>query len=130
MRRRWSAAEFDARKAPHAPLVRSLLWDHVPKLQARLRGEQIGAAHAEVRASLRAKLAAERTVRPMLPQTLMETVASVIPANVAVVEEAVTTTEHLLERLGAVRDEAAERAFDGTANAGVAVWRHPRPEAP
>lgn len=43
MRRRWSVAEFDARKAPHAPLVRSLLWDHVPKLQARLRGEALEA---------------------------------------------------------------------------------------
>ncbi len=85
------------------------------KSQAQLRGEQLGAAHAEVRASLRAKLAAERTVRPMLPQTLMETVASVIPANVAVVEEAVTTTEHLLERLGALENTDGYFAHRGWA---------------
>jgi benzoylformate decarboxylase len=66
------------------------------------RGKRRGAAHAEVREALRTKIAAERNVRPMAPGTLMETVARVLPTNVAVVEEAVTTTEHLLERLGAL----------------------------
>jgi len=72
------------------------------RAQAAERGERRGAAHAKVRAALEAKLAAERDARPMTPGTLMSVVASVVPPNVAVVEEAVTTTEHLLERLGAL----------------------------
>lgn len=43
IRRRKFNAEFDPRNAPHAQLVRTLLTDHVPKLQARLRGEAIEA---------------------------------------------------------------------------------------
>lgn len=52
------------------------------------------------------------------------------PSLVSYIDPDNARAVRLLERLGAVRDESAERAFDGTANAGVAVWRHPRPEAP
>ncbi|MGC3969506.1 MAG: thiamine pyrophosphate-binding protein [Pirellulales bacterium] len=68
--------------------------------EARARGKRRSAAHAEVRKALAARIAAEREARPMMPATLMETVGRILPPNVAVVEEAVTTTEHLLERLG------------------------------
>lgn len=34
----------------------------------------------------------------------------------------------LARRLGAARDAGAEAAFAGSPSAGVAVWRHPRPE--
>ena len=51
--------------------------------QAGSRAKQIGAAHAHTRESLQTKIAAERDVRPMLPQTLMETVARVLPARPA-----------------------------------------------
>ncbi len=83
--------------------------------QAGSRAKQIGAAHAHTRESLQTKIAAERDVRPMLRQTLMETVARVLPANVAVVEEAVTTTEHLLERLGALQNTDGYFAHRGWA---------------
>lgn len=85
------------------------------RAQAAERGERRGAAHAKVRTALEAKLAAERDARPMTPGTLMSVVASVVPPNVAVVEEAVTTTEHLLERLGALRNTDGYFAHRGWA---------------
>ena len=42
----------------------------------------------------------------MTPLTLMGALAKVLPANAAVVEEAVTTTNGTLERLGALKDPA------------------------
>lgn len=43
VRRRRISAEFDPRTAPHADLVRSLVTTHVPRLQARLRGQALEA---------------------------------------------------------------------------------------
>ena len=42
----------------------------------------------------------------MTPLTLMGAVAKVLPANAAVIEEAVTTTNGTLERLGVLKDPA------------------------
>jgi benzoylformate decarboxylase len=61
--------------------------------------------HAEQRAdreSLAQTLAAEQHKWPMTPLTLMSTVARVLPPGTAVIEEAPTTTNRLLERLGAI----------------------------
>src|SRR4029077_17753325 len=57
--------------------------------------------------ALRAKMAAERERRPMTPLTMMGALAKVLPPDAAVVEEAVTTTNTTLERLGALADPAA-----------------------
>ena len=45
-----------------------------------------------------------RIERPLAPAAFMEAIARVLPPNVAVVEEAVTTTNTMLERLGAIKD--------------------------
>jgi benzoylformate decarboxylase len=42
--------------------------------------------------------------RPLSPPVFMEAIARVLPANVAVVEEAVTTTNTMLQRLGALKN--------------------------
>src|SRR5205823_5413480 len=61
-------------------------------------------AHRRLRAVLRERAARERGARPMTPLTLISALARVLPADVAVVEEAVTTTNTYLERLGALRN--------------------------
>jgi benzoylformate decarboxylase len=71
---------------------------------ARRRAESIAAAHAEARQTLRSEIEAQTAARPMTPLTLMNSVARVLPENAAVVEEAVTTTNTTLERLGVLRD--------------------------
>ena len=48
--------------------------------------------------------AAERDERPMTPLVLMESLARVLPDDVAVVEEAVTTTNTMFERLGVLKN--------------------------
>lgn len=72
--------------------------------QARCRGSQRAAAHQAARDALLARIAAEREVRPLTPLGLMSSLARVLPADVAVVEEAVTTTNTTFERLGALRN--------------------------
>lgn len=69
--------------------------------QRRTRHES---THAEFRAALQARAASELDHRPMTSLTLMSAIARALPANVAVVEEAVTTTNTYLERLGAISD--------------------------
>jgi benzoylformate decarboxylase len=53
---------------------------------------------------LKKKIDSEYQMKPMTPLTLMATLAKVLPANAAVVEEAITTTNGTLERLGALKD--------------------------
>ncbi len=67
------------------------------------RAERI-AAHEASRQQLREQIDQQRDARPMTPLTLMDSIARVIPPNVAVIEEAVTTTNTVLERLGALRN--------------------------
>ncbi|MDX1962825.1 MAG: thiamine pyrophosphate-binding protein [Pirellulales bacterium] len=61
-------------------------------------------AAAQTQAASREKLleqaAAESSLRPMTALTLMEALSRVLPPNVAVIEEAVTTTNRVFERLG------------------------------
>ncbi|HEX4000011.1 MAG TPA: thiamine pyrophosphate-binding protein [Pirellulales bacterium] len=71
---------------------------------ARGRAESLAAAQRRVRESLRREADAQRRLRPMTPLAAMAAVAGVLPKNVAVVEEAVTTTNTTLERLGAIAD--------------------------
>jgi benzoylformate decarboxylase len=87
-----------------------------PLLASALSGPQAGAARARLDRSttarrarqetLKSKISAESSQVPMTPLTLMGALAKVLPANAAVVEEAVTTTNGTLERLGALKDPA------------------------
>ncbi|MBI1904164.1 MAG: thiamine pyrophosphate-binding protein [Planctomycetia bacterium] len=90
------------------------------ELAGVLRDTMTSAGHAAAKArrktyaeqSEAARKAVEREIdrqwrqRPMTPATLMGALARAMPANAAVVEEAVTTTGTLLERLGAIKDPA------------------------
>jgi len=73
---------------------------------ARARLERYSAARLEKRRTLQRKIDSESEKRPMTPLTLMGAVAKVLPSNAAVIEEAVTTTNGTLERLGALHDPA------------------------
>jgi benzoylformate decarboxylase len=72
------------------------------KTAARRRIEQLGAAQKQNRQALLAEAARQREVRPLTPLVLMESVARVLPPRAAVIEEAVTTTNTMLERLAAL----------------------------
>jgi benzoylformate decarboxylase len=73
---------------------------------ARARLDRYQTARRTAQETLTRKMEAECQRRPMTPLTLMGAVAKVLPANAAVVEEAVTTTNGTLERLGALKDPA------------------------
>jgi benzoylformate decarboxylase len=83
-------------------LANALTGPQVAASQSRL--ERYAAARREKQETLKKKIAAENERRPMTPLTLMAALAKVLPANAAVVEEAVTTTNGTLERLGALKD--------------------------
>jgi benzoylformate decarboxylase len=74
---------------------------------ARARSERYAATRQAKREAVQAKIAEERDQRPMTPLTLMATLAKLLPGNAAVVEEAVTTTNGTLERLGVLTDPAS-----------------------
>jgi len=61
-------------------------------------------SHAKARTALEAQAAAELDRRPLTSLALMSSIARALPPNVAVIEEAVTTTNTYLERLGAIHD--------------------------
>jgi benzoylformate decarboxylase len=68
------------------------------------RASELAARHQRSREKLRREAEAQRHLRPLTPLAAMEGIARVLPKNVAVVEEAVTTTNTTLERLGAIGD--------------------------
>ncbi len=80
------------------------LIDSEQRQAARHRLQRWEAAHAIARRNLRDEAAAQRDARPMTPLTLMETLSGVLPADVAVIEEAVTTTNTTFERLAALKN--------------------------
>jgi benzoylformate decarboxylase len=71
---------------------------------AARRSHLHAAQHHAARTKLEHVVAAERVWRPMTPLTLMGSLARIIPDDVAVVEEAVTTTNTTLERLGVLKN--------------------------
>jgi benzoylformate decarboxylase len=71
---------------------------------AQLRCQQRQALHAAARQALEQQIEREREARPMTPLTLMNALAQVLPDDIAVVEEAVTTTNTTFERLGKLRN--------------------------
>jgi benzoylformate decarboxylase len=94
-------------------------------LKATMSPQHRSAAEARTRAfakkdradrdALRGRIAAEATSRPMTPLTLMNALADSLPADAAVVEEAVTTTNTTLERLGTLKDPNGYFAHRGWA---------------
>lgn len=72
--------------------------------QAAERRDRHTAAHSDERQRLEQRIADESALRPMTPAVLMGSVARVLPPNVAVVEEAVTTTNTTFQRLGALKN--------------------------
>jgi benzoylformate decarboxylase len=68
--------------------------------RVRERAARHAARHAAARDALRRQAESEHSRTPLTAAAFMDAVGRVLPANIAVVEEAVTTTEHRLERLG------------------------------
>jgi benzoylformate decarboxylase len=89
-------AELDALLAKHLTIEQSDA--------ARRRADAHAQTHTRQRSALRDRAERERAARPLTPLALMGAIARVLPENVAVVEEAVTTTNTYLERLGALRN--------------------------
>lgn len=71
---------------------------------ARQRFAARAAAHLQSRRDLQMKIASERELRPMSSLTLMDNLARILPPDAAVIEEAVTTTNTVFERLGALKN--------------------------
>jgi benzoylformate decarboxylase len=62
------------------------------------------AASLEARKKLKNKIESQRDIRPMTPLGLMGALAEILPPDVAVIEEAVTTTNTTFERLGVLKN--------------------------
>jgi benzoylformate decarboxylase len=72
---------------------------------AGLRVKRIGAEHAAARAKLQEAARRQASLRPISPLCAMESLARVLPSNVAVVEESPTTTMgSYFERVGALKN--------------------------
>jgi benzoylformate decarboxylase len=91
---------------------------------ARDRAARHIAAHTAAREKLQRKIAEQRDHRPMTPLTLMSALAKILPPNIAVVEEAVTTTNTTFERLGVLKNTTGYFGHRGWAlgwGVGVAI---------
>ncbi len=83
-------------------------------LDGMMTAEQVEAArgrralHAEARRlgceALRSEAESQRDARPMTPLCMLDSLAAVLPGDVAVVEEAPTTTGAYFERVGALKN--------------------------
>lgn len=82
----------------------ALLMTAAQAAAARERAAHYTTLHAAAREKFRAQVASQRDVRPLTPLGLMGALASVLPPDVAVIEEAVTTTNTVFERLGALKN--------------------------
>jgi benzoylformate decarboxylase len=87
--------------------------DAAAVVKARQRADRHAAFHRRVKASLEDRIIAERDARPMTPATLMGALARILPDNVAVIEEAVTTTNTMFHRLGALGNTTGYFAHRG-----------------
>jgi benzoylformate decarboxylase len=82
---------------------------------ARARAAARGEEHRCRRQALRREAAGQLDRRPMTPLCLMEHLARVLPADVAVIEESPTTTGCYLERVGALGNTSGYFAQRGWA---------------
>jgi benzoylformate decarboxylase len=72
--------------------------------QSRERTSRRVAMHDAARQGFQDRINSEEAQRPMSPLTLMGALAKVLPPDVAVIEEAVTTTNTTFERLGVLKN--------------------------
>jgi benzoylformate decarboxylase len=71
---------------------------------AKARAAKHGEAHRKQREALRREARSQRDVRPMTPLCLLESLAQVLPDDVAVIEEGPTTTGGYFERAGVLKN--------------------------
>jgi benzoylformate decarboxylase len=71
---------------------------------ARRRAQQRAERHQEARSKLVTQAVSQASIRPMTPLTMMAALARVLPDDIAVIEEAVTTTNTAFERLGVLKN--------------------------
>jgi benzoylformate decarboxylase len=71
--------------------------------EADARRAAVAEEHHRQREALKREIASQRDTRPLTPLVAMEAIARALPPDAAVVEEAVTTTNTTLERLGAIK---------------------------
>jgi benzoylformate decarboxylase len=83
--------------------------------RAAARGQKRAQRHREAQAELRKRIAARQEVRPLPGNVMMAALAEILPPEVAVIEEAVTTTNTLFERLGALKNTSGYFAQRGWA---------------
>ncbi len=103
-------------------LVQSQTEEH--KAQIRQRAALHIRAHTAARVKLQRKIDEQREMRPMTPLALMGGLAKVLPPDVAVIEEAVTTTNTTFERLGVLKNTTGYFGHRGWAlgwGLGVAI---------
>jgi len=92
--------------------------------QIRERTARHVAKHEAAREKLRQQIAKQNEIRPLTPLGLMSALAKVLPPDVAVVEEAVTTTNTTFERLGVLKNTSGYFGHRGWAlgwGLGVAI---------
>jgi benzoylformate decarboxylase len=86
-------------------LMQELVARHVPsEAETRERRLRHAHVHSNARDALAKQAAAERELRPLTPLGLMGALAKILPPDVAVIEEAVTTTNTTFERLGVLKN--------------------------
>ncbi len=98
--------------------LEGLLTEFMPtdRIQAtQERREQHIARRAAEREALDAAFEEQKDRRPMTALSLMSALGRVLPENGAVVEEAVTTHQHLLKKMGAMKDPTGHFAHRGWA---------------
>ena len=74
------------------------------RASATARAQKLAEHHERLRSDLLVRAEKSADERPLAPLTLMSTLAKILPPDVAVVEEAVTTTSTYFERLGALKN--------------------------
>ncbi len=89
--------------------------DASAKSAASARGEKRSKQHRDARQVLRDSISRRRDLRPMAGSVLMEGLSQILPENVAVIEEAVTTTNSTFQRLGALKNTSGYFAHRGWA---------------
>jgi benzoylformate decarboxylase len=82
---------------------------------AAKRSKSRAEKHAAAAARLRSQIDSRRGARPMHPSVLMESLSRILPENLALVEEAVTTTNTTFQRLGALNNTSGYFAHRGWA---------------
>jgi benzoylformate decarboxylase len=93
-------------KVSLAELLLQLNSPRSPEFDARVRERTTKhvARHTAAREALKKQIDSHKDARPMSPLALMGSLANILPPDVAVIEEAVTTTNTTFERLGVLQN--------------------------